>query len=348
MKKRYTKIGKLSQLVKTLIQTAQFVGLDENEEPIFNKNIKLPVIELYGTIKLHGTNAAVVQNPDGTLLFQGRNRYVTIEEDNAGFAFFADSKTAAFNEIINKLRHNAGLKDSDTVILYGEWAGKGIQKNVGVAELAKSFYIFDIAVVPETGLDDNYYLDMTTSDELVSSPDNNIYNLWDNSRFPVFNVTMDLAQPKLTQNELVQYTDDVEKECPVAKYFGINNGIGEGIVWRNRARSVLAKIKGDKHAGKGNKVRKTATVDTAKVNSIIEFVEDYVSEERLQQCAAHILDTKGDLEAKQTGDFIRWMINDIISEESDTLANSGLEPKDVNSEIAKTSRIWFLNKTEEL
>ena len=41
------------------------------------------------------------------------------------------------------------------------------------------------------------------------------------------------------------------------------------------------------------------------------------------------------------GDFIRWIVNDIISEEIDTMSSNGLEPKDVNKYISNKSREMF-------
>jgi hypothetical protein len=41
------------------------------------------------------------------------------------------------------------------------------------------------------------------------------------------------------------------------------------------------------------------------------------------------------------GDLIRWVINDVIKEESDTLVKNGLEPKDVNKHVSNRVREMF-------
>ena len=41
-------------------------------------------------------------------------------------------------------------------------------------------------------------------------------------------------------------------------------------------------------------------------------------------------------------------LNDIITEEADTLAENGLEPKDVNKSISVAARKWYFNKLDEL
>ena len=44
---------------------------------------------------------------------------------------------------------------------------------------------------------------------------------------------------------------------------------------------------------------------------------------------------------KTIGDFIRWMINDIMREEADTMEASGITNKDVASKISFRSRTWY-------
>lgn len=52
--KKFSKIGKLSTAVRALTSKYQFVGFDENNVPMYDKNAELPTIKLYGTVKLHG------------------------------------------------------------------------------------------------------------------------------------------------------------------------------------------------------------------------------------------------------------------------------------------------------
>ena len=47
---------------------------------------------------------------------------------------------------------------------------------------------------------------------------------------------------------------------------------------------------------------------------------------------------------KETGTFLRFVINDVIKEESDIMYEKGLEPKDVNSMISKIARTWFIEQ----
>ena len=51
---------------------------------------------------------------------------------------------------------------------------------------------------------------------------------------------------------------------------------------------------------------------------------------------------------KHTGDFLRWVISDIVKEESDRMFEAGLEPKEVNSLISKIARGWFMEELDKL
>lgn len=80
------------------------------------------------TEKIDGTNACVYIADDGTMLFGSRSRWITPEDDNHGFARWAD----AHRDELAKLgpgRH------------FGEWWGPGIQRRYGVAE--KRFSLFN-------------------------------------------------------------------------------------------------------------------------------------------------------------------------------------------------------------
>ena len=82
---------------------------------------------------------------------------------------------------------------------------------------------------------------MTIEVELNES---NIYFI---NRFPTFEVEIDFNRPELIQNTLVDLTIQVENECPVAKVFGFDNTVGEGIVWYNHEHGLRFKVKGELH-----------------------------------------------------------------------------------------------------
>ncbi len=109
--------------------------------PAFKSFDKIEQIgKLYMTItqKIHGTNAHVLvyTNEAGELdlLVGSRNRYITPDDDNFGFA----THVYAHKEEFLKL----GLGRHD-----GEWAGPGINKGEGLAQ--KTFVLFDARKFPE-------------------------------------------------------------------------------------------------------------------------------------------------------------------------------------------------------
>ena len=101
-----------------------------------------------GTVKIHGTNASIVRNPDNTFTFQSRNREITPERDNAGFA--AAASKWPLSSLFAKI-NSPGTK----VVLYGEWAGTGVQTGVAICKLNKFWILFDVKI-------DDMYQDMTS------------------------------------------------------------------------------------------------------------------------------------------------------------------------------------------
>lgn len=148
------------------------------------------------------------------------------------------------------------------------------------------------------------------------------------------------------QNELNRICLEVEKECPVGKAFGIS-GIGEGIVIKCintgfEDSGFWAKIKGDKHAN--SKVKTLATVDVEKVNNLKELAAKVAHEGRLEQGVQAVFGIGNDVDVKQIGDVIQWVMRDIFKEEMDTIAASGFTGKELNSHVAKIVRDYVMNK----
>jgi hypothetical protein len=177
----------------------------------------------------------------------------------------------------------------------------------------------------------------------VRMPENNIYNIFD---FPTFEVDIDFANPADIQNRLIELTEQVEAECPIGKYFG-NVGVGEGIVWfaedlDYRFADARFKVKGEKHSV--SKVKKLASVDTEKLDSIKAFVDMVVTDARLNQGIEYIKSQGLDIDVKNTGAFLKWFVGDVIKEESDQMVANGLEPKDANAAVSKKAREWFFEQ----
>jgi len=82
------------------------------------------------TEKIDGTNAQILITEDGQMLVGSRTRWITPEQDNAGFARWA-------------MEHREELLQLGPGRHFGEWWGSGIQRNYGLKE--KRFSLFNVS-----------------------------------------------------------------------------------------------------------------------------------------------------------------------------------------------------------
>lgn len=280
-----------------------------------------PVLLFEGSVKIHGTNGGIVYKKGQGVEFQSRERILSLVEDNAGFMQSMLSKNLDF------LRPESH-EYSESIAYFGEWCGGKIQKGVAMADVdQKIFVIFSIVVDGE----------QVTIPKDLHSPEQGIYNIYD---FPTYELLIDFNNPVLVQNKIVDITNEIEKECPVGKHFGVS-GVGEGVVFRCVTdKTIFFKSKGEKHSI--SKVKTLAEVDPEKVKNVSEFVEYAVTENRLNQGLEHFT-----LENKNIGPFLQWVVADIATEEHDVLTNSQLIVKDVSKAISAKARDFFFQKMNQ-
>ena len=104
------------------------------------------------------------------------------------------------------------------------------------------------------------------------------------------------------------------------------------------------KVKGEKHSD--TPVKRLVEVDPNKIQNIHEFVENVITDARCRQGIEYLREYGKEVSRKSTGEYLRWIVSDIISEELDTLVASGLEPKDVNKDINVKARNWFFGQID--
>lgn len=343
---KFPSIEQFRTVVSNVNRRYNFVGLDENGEAIYDPSMPKPVLTFKGTVKLHGTNAAVSFNAVSGMWAQSRENIITPEKDNAGFAFFAHSNETVFRRLFHDVAINNDIDmHKNTITIYGEWAGGNIQKGVGVSNLPKSFFIFGVKITPHTETEEElranpaYWVDYS----YLRNGDVKIYNIDD---YPTYSIEIDFNMPQLVQNELSELTIAVEEECPVAKAFGFS-GIGEGIVWSCEYQDVVHrfKVKGELHAGK-SKVPTLKKVDDEKIKKILELAEKVTPTWRLAQMLETSCDfmNGGTLDRSKLGDFIKLVMADIIKEDMDLLVEAGLEPKDIGKYVSDISRRYFFDQ----
>lgn len=315
------KFGSIGQF-RNFIKTMQYLGWRE--------------INLIGTVKIHGTNSSVgLDLKDNSLFYQSRNRVLSLDDDNYDFAKYIEDNKAEFLKIFNEIKNKINTEKYDSIIIYGELAGKGIQNKVAVSQIDRFFAPFSIVGVNKDTVDE---LDVKLSI-------NESIRFYPVETFGVYNVQLDLDNVHLAQQEIKDLTISVENECPVGKYFGVS-GTGEGIVFTDETKQYSFKSKGEKHSV--SKVKVIADVDVEKINKIKDFVDYSVTENRLNQGIEYLKEMNKELDISSIGDFLRWLANDVLKEEQDVITENGLDNdlKTIMKSVSSKGRKWFMDKID--
>lgn len=305
-----------------------------------------------GTVKLHGTNVGVVCTPEG-LQPQSRNRALTVEDDNYGFAAFVarPETTKAIRELETEVRGGAELDEKIPLVFWGEHIGPRIQKGVATARLTERQWVLfavgyrhDGPTVDGDDDSDKHYLDLLpTLDDRFA--DAGIYSILD---APTWTLTVDFSRIDTLEQQIGDvegWVESVESRCPWGARFGLE-GIGEGIVFtptgEHQGKSWLFwKAKGEAHKKtKGPKV----AVDPAVVASIDEFVDFAVTEGRLEQGLEHLDEMGLERSMKSTGPFLKWVAEDVRRECRDELEEAGLDWKQVAKAVNHKALTFFKKK----
>ena len=294
-------------------------------------------------ILIHNSNGSVCYNGEKIWSQSKGNMLDFIDgKDNMGFDAFVMSNQKYF---IDKL---SGIMTPDQniieVCVYGEWAGKGIQKGVAISEVDKSFYMFGIKFLVEGETDYRWAEYPQTILGHIANTKQNIHSIFE---YQTYELEIDFNNPKMSQNKMIEMMLEVENECPVAKAQGIS-GVGEGIVFSAFYKDTKHnfKVKGDKHAN--SKVKTLSPVDEIHEQKKIDFANYACPAWRLTQMYAETFDTlnggKGDI--KGTGKFLKAVVSDVMKEELLEMHERGLEPKEVNGMISKVARTWFMEELD--
>jgi RNA ligase len=274
---------------------------------------ELPDVLTYeGTVKLHGTNLAVVQDtPDGPIAVQSRNRFITPTADNCGSAAFVTTRESEFLELFSSVRSRTEpqvvakltvskedrvvLKLTQPVILFGEFVGRGVQKGVGVSAFDRFMVLFDVVVGSRR---------VPFHEECDARDIRNVHD------FKKWTLTVPRDDIEGATERADAIAEEVGADCPVARALG-KPGQGEGVVWRckdHRSSRLWFKSKCAEHSVAAPKPKRAK-------NPAEEFAERFVTPARLRQAvdAGHTL----------LGQFVTWVVDDVMTEEG-----SGLSPED--------------------
>ena len=148
------------------------------------------------------------------------------------------------------------------------------------------------------------------------------------------------------QEKLEADAEEVGRQCPVGTYFGVE-GPGEGHVYTALSQPFKFKMKSNAH-----KVSNKATFtpeDLSQINNISELVDTILLKPRLEQGIEYLKEMHiADDKFESIGEYISWVITDVIKEESDIILETGLPVKLVNKEIAKRAREYFQKHVNDI
>jgi hypothetical protein len=251
-----------------------------------------------GTVKIHGTNAAVSQSlAGGNLSCQSRNRLLLAGEDNFGFSAFVDRRKESFDGLFARCRRVSG---EGVYHLFGELAGQGVQKGMAISSIPKFFVIFAVCR-------DGEFLDLEKIGRDFNDPSHNIYHVFD---FGQWSLTLKRSNLNASDGVIKELTAEVCAECPAGRVLGVS-GKGEGIVWQcldaPRDPRLWFKSKGDDAEVEfALRSPKDSCAEAAKA-----FADVVVTRDRVLQ---------GLLSMKELGrhehrDIVAWVIADALREE---------------------------------
>lgn len=340
--------------------------------------LPLPVVRFKGTVKLHGSNGGVQVLPH-KIVAQSRTQELVDGLDNAGFAQFIAKPNVSralrilshyLHYTINPLKDGEETNETDPYhyTFFGEWCGGNIQAGVGINGLEKQFVIFkafDLTTEKYVDIDWQTVLinafklaeefnannPTAVNETLVGSwlNTNNVYLI---DQVDPWYVDIDFSNPEFHTEQLENLTLGVEEECPWAKMFG-KTGIGEGIVWEPQGEFAdktewKFKVKGIKHQKSGKtKPTNLVHVDPVKVAAINDLIEQVLPEWRLEQGVTEVTAANNGVEltTKDTGAYLKWIMQDILKEESDVIAANAFDwNKDISPKVVQKARQFFLFK----
>lgn len=318
--KKFRSIEGLTAIFTHLRHQADYANIPHSD---------LPTINFTGTVKIHGTNAGlVIDSPDSVKATgQSKDKPLTILNDNAGFASFCYGLPT---EVVQSIYQAFNPSGTGVLTVFGEWAGSGIQNGVGVSELTPHFIIFSACL-------DGKYIPVNKEFTLHEWRIYNIYEL------PTYSIDINFGNPGDIEQQLTDLTLAVEEACPWAAKFGVV-GIGEGIVWFKTEdpldSTFYFKVKGPLHSVRKNKNKKAVQIDVDKVNSVSECVDVILTENRMLQM---VNDNHIEYVPINVGDFLKAVCQDCIKEEMEVIIKNGLIWKDVQGEICRRGKLWFLS-----
>ena len=323
------------------------VRLFENVVASNSRTVNAEKVVYGAKVKLHGTNCGV-RICNGRVTPQRRHSDLSLADDSFQFAAWVKSTANAWvskNECVA----------SELVVVFGEWAGKGVQgASIEAVEQVepRSYFVFGVMV------GERYFAEPSAISRYVPDIPRVYVIPWlttpTDSRMVVR--FSRLAEMVPFANYLSDTVEQVDAEDPyILSKFGIK-GRGEGVVvmpisvddssvtWKQFQKLVF-KAKSVRHRGKRSK-GPACRVKNPPPAGIEQFVETFVTEPRCVQGVHEACE--GQYDKSRIQDFYLWMKNDVYEE-------SELERSELNSEwdevqkfVIKAAAKWYVGECNRL
>lgn len=354
---KYPSINQFRHVVESVKRQAEFTGLTDTGEAGYDAKRAKPSLTFTGHVKLHGTNAGIGFVPNGAPVFQSRERVLAPgAQDNAGFAQWGTEQGAASVEALRQAAESCRKHPDSTLHVYGEWVGRGINPKTAIGSLPDRLVVFGLkeTLVPAT---DNHpgvfeWLSVEMLAQAFWGAKGPVLTVEESVQFitdfKTYEMTIDFNRPEDFLAPLEALTLEVETCCPVAQALG-KEGLGEGIVWTCQDPvfgHLTFKTKGEKH--KGTKNARLVQIEPEVLASLDAFVDAVLTESRLEQGLEQVRDATGRVTLDQVGAFLKWVGQDVMKEELDTLQASGLDRKQAMGRINHKAKAWLMPRLAQV
>ena len=303
---------------------------------------KIGVITYRAKVKLHGTNGGIAITTDGDVHGFSRNAVLAQKSDNAGFYAWVQTQRDAWSA----LRRQDG-----TLVIYGEWCGRGIQKGTAVNSLDRRiFAVFAARVVDDMNNDIEFIIEPAALTALVSGiQDVHVIPWYEGVRSIDIDMSApgDVTEPAL--DVLNEHVLQVEACDPwISATFGID-GVGEGLVFYPTSENhtdhehfsrLGFKAKGEKHRVLAQK--KAVQANPPNVSGIASFVDLVITTARLEQGACEVAGGELTFDIKSMGNFLRWIAGDVTKETNAEIEASGFTSKTLVQACCSRARDWYI------
>lgn len=298
-----------------------------------------------GKIKLHGSNAGIhFQN--GEMKPQKRSSFITIYDDNCGFAKFVSELDI----------HNSDMN----MIVYGEWAGPGVQKTDAVTKIPqKTFFVFSMYDIDnDVTIFEPEEIHHTVRE--IFGADYHLQNIvvipWYTDEFEIDFSRQGDCQ-RFVDIIMKEVDDVIANEDPYIKRLYNIEGPGEGLVMYGIAGQqfdgtalpldvvfdYIFKAKTESHSVQKSKERNHVAPE--RPEGIDDFIDMFFTEQRFEQMLNQI---GNDAVRENTGQFMKAVMSDVYKESEQEVLLADFEWKDVPKYAAPRVKTWWFNRCDQL